>query len=336
MANSDCHLFLGPEAGEKHDVTAEIKKRFIQAVYNGSPPASPNIEESSFYASDTPGAEIAAFLGNGSLFADARVIWVKNAHLLKKQDAESIAASLTPKPENTLVFFVSDELKVEKALENAIDKKNTRIFWELSEEKKPQWLRNFWRREGFGITDDAIELLLEMIENNTDALRRECTYLAIFLKNEVKNGAAPTVDAATVEKHLTHTRSESAFTLFSAIACADLTKSLEILHTLLAAQEAPPAIFAGLLWCYRKFRDYCRLAQKGQTGNSFELQKIGIRHPKAKEDYQRAYKNFGAAYAEHFIALTAEYDLLLRTEGGQLKEILMDLYIYHVMADRAA
>jgi DNA polymerase-3 subunit delta len=126
---------------------------------------------------------------------------------------------------------------------------------------------------------------------------------------------------------------DSAFTLFSAIAAGDLQKSLEILHALLAAQESPVSIFAGLGWNYHKFRDYCGLYEKGLAGNDFELKKIGITTPKAKKDYPLAFKNYGHA-ASRFISITSEFDMLLRAEGSALKETLMDVYLHRIMRER--
>ena len=339
MTAGESYLFLGPEIGEKNDAIAKIKINFLSAVYGGAVPQKPAVEESSFYAGETPASEIAAFLFTGSLFSDARIIYIKNVNIFKKADADNLGAYIKNPAENTLVFMTTDETKAEKALEQAFSGKNKQVFWELFENRKAGWVRNFWLREGFNITDDGIDILLEMIENNTDALRRECSRLMFFLKTAAEpanepqaGGRAPIrVDAAAVEKYLSHNKTESAFSLFSTIAAGDLAKSLEILRTLIAAQESPITIFAGLLWSYRHFRDYCALCERGLASNDFELKKIGISNPKAKKDYPAAYRTYGPSAADKFLAITAEFDLLLRTEGNQLKEILMDLYIYKII-----
>ena len=343
MTAGECYLFLGPEIGEKNDTIAEIKMRFLSAVYGGTLPQNPAVEESSFYAGETSASDIAAFLFTGSLFSDARIIYIKNVNIFKKADADNLGAYIKNPAENTLVFMTADETKADKALEQAFNSKNKRVFWELFDSQKSKWMRNFWMREGFSITDDGIGILLEMIENNTDALRRECSRLMFFLKTAVERTNEPhtgaqaggrmpiRVDAGTIEKYLSHNKSESAFSLFSTIAAGDLAKSLEILHTLIAAQESSVTIFAGLLWSYRHFRDYCGLCERGLASNDFELKKIGISSLKAKKDYPAAYKIYGPAAADKFISITAEFDLLLRTEGNPLKEILMDLYLYKVI-----
>ena len=339
MAAGECYLFLGPEIGKKNDAIADMKARFLSAVYGGAVPQNPSVEASSFYAGETPSSDIAAFLFTGSLFSDARIIYIKNVNIFKKADVDNLVVYIKNPAENTLVFMTSDESKADKALEQAFDGKKRCVFWELFESEKPRWVRDLWKREGFVITDDGVDILLEMIENNTDALRRECSRLMFFLKTAAEpanepqaGGRAPIrVDAAAVEKYLSHNKTESAFSLFSTIAAGDLAKSLEILRTLIAAQESPIAIFSGLLWSYRHFLDYCGLHERGLASNDFELKKIGISNPKAKKDYPAAYRTYGPAAADKFLAITAEFDLLLRTEGSQFKEILMDLYVYKII-----
>jgi DNA polymerase-3 subunit delta len=333
MAAGESYLFLGPEAGEKEDMIAETKMRYLSRVYGGDIPQNPNVEVTSFYPGETPILEISAFLSTGSLFSDARIIYIKNCDTFKKTDAENIAAYMKMPVENTALFLTSDETRADKSLENAAGK-NKRVFWELQDRQKPQYVRNYWQKRGWELTDDAVELLLEMIENNTAELRKESERLIGFLSADKGNEKSFTVDGALLEKYLSHTRSESPFTLFSAISEGDLSKSLEILRALLAAKNEPIGIFAGLLWSYRKFNEYSKLREKGIAENETELRKIGITTMKAKKEFPQAYKVYGAGAAERFLALTAEYDMLLRSEGGAMEDVLMDLYLCKLMRRR--
>jgi DNA polymerase-3 subunit delta len=132
-------------------------------------------------------------------------------------------------------------------------------------------------------------------------------------------------NADDVEKWLSHTREESAFTLFSRIATGDLIKSVEILRTLLAAKESPQSIIAGLCWCFRKLRDYYALVSRG-INDEFEFKKIGLSSAKARKDYASAAdRNLDAGRC---LALAAEYDLLIRSTGTATEGVLMDMLIY--------
>ena len=316
MAAGFCRLFLGPELGKKQDALNEIR----QSLCRGTRPP----EETSFYAGETGVFEMVDTLRNGDLFAESRLFLIKNAEAIKKKEEIELLVSYmaAPRDDTGLIFF-SENTSLSKELEKGVSREDRKVFYELFENQKTEWVAGFFRREGFSIDSDAVETILELVENNTEALKRDCSRLLLFLDN------AKTIGAGDVEHWLSHTREESSFSLFSRIAAGDFPKALESLHTLLAAREAFPLIFGGLVSCFRKLRDYLSLAGSGRL-NDFELRKIGISFPKARDDYARAARRYDPAGAEACIGLTAEYDILLRSSGAALEAILMDLYLYKI------
>jgi DNA polymerase-3 subunit delta len=313
------YIFLGPETGKKQDAIEEIKKKSA-AVSGDGPP-----EETVFYAGETPLVEIANAVQNHSLFAQSRLFIVKNAEQIKKkEDAVLIASCMREFESGTALILISDEFKLAAGLDDCVPKENRRVFYELFENEKSEWLRSFFKREGYRIDPDGIDVILEMVENNTDALRRECSRLMLFLPKDRP------ATAADIEKWLSHNREESAFTLFSRIAAGDTSKAVESLHTLLAAKESAQSILAALAWCFRKLRGYLALARNGEP-NSFELKKIGLSSPKARDDYAAASRRYQTAAVDACLALTAEYDILTRASGTALEAVLMDVYLIKII-----
>ena len=315
----NAYIFLGPELGKKQDEVDSIK----QKITNG--------ETTVFYAGETPVSEIADTIQNESLFFDKRLIIIKNAEALKKKDEiELLVSCIENIDQNTTIILLSDEIKLAAALDDAVPKNNRKIFYELFEREKSEWLKQFFKREGFSIDKDCIAVILEMVENNTEALRRECSRLVCFLPRNKEQGESQ-VKTEDVEKWLSHNREESAWTLFSRIAAGDLSKALESLSVMLAAKESAQSILAGLSWCFRKLGDYLSLLESGDANNSFELKKIGLSSPKAKDDYAAAARRYNIESAEACLALTAEYDNLLRSPVGVMERVLMDRYILKVI-----
>ncbi|MDR2534816.1 MAG: DNA polymerase III subunit delta [Treponema sp.] len=318
MAKGSCFLFLGPEIGEKQDAIAEIRSRLCKQSGRAY------VEETSFYAGETPVSTMVSVLQNASLFADTRLILIKSAEVLKKkEEIELLGAYLAHPQDDTTLILISEAVSLAKALETPVPSGNKRIFWELFENRKIDWVRSFFKRPGYQINEDGIERILEMVENNTEALRQECSRLMLFL------GKDRTITGEDVEKWLSHTREESAFTLFSRIAEGDLAKSLTTLHTLLMAKESPPAILAGLVWCFRKLRDYDALVESGEA-DDLEFKKIGLGSSKSRKDYEQASRRYNARAADACLALTAEFDILVRSSGTGLETILMDFYLYKI------
>jgi len=304
------YIFLGPELGKKQDAVNAIKNKNKDA------------EVSVFYAGETPPGEIADTLLNISLFSSSRIVIVKNADLIKKKDEIELLVSCIGTPgENTTLILLSDEIKLASGLEDAVPKDRKQIFYEMFEREKNEWVRQFFYREGFNIDKDCVDAILEMVENNTDALKRECSRLVFFLPK------GRPVTREDIEKWLSHNREESAFTLFSRIASGDLSKALESTAVMLAAKESAQGIMAGLAWCFRKLTDYLTLQETGNSNNNFELKKIGLSAPKVRDDYIAASRRYNKEDVQACLALCAQYDILLRSPAAAFEKLLMDRYI---------
>ncbi|MCL2832326.1 MAG: DNA polymerase III subunit delta [Treponema sp.] len=314
---SPCLLFLGPELGEKQTALEELVKSL-----------GPSAEKTVYYAGETPAGQMVSAMRNGSLFADNRLFIIKSAENFKKKDELDLLAAYMASPaHNTVLVLISVENSISKVLEKPPAVK--RVFYELSDQKKSEWVKNFFNSEGMNLTSDGVLTILEMVENNTAALQRECARLIMFFKKGDEIGPAE------AEKWLSHTREESVFTLFSRIAANDFERSLQSLRILLAAGTEPQTIFAGLLWCFRKLRSYINLKNQNIT-DEWEFKKIGIIAPQARRDYSSASRYYNYAGAEALISLTAEYDYKIRKSNTFPKHILMDEYLYKIHSEAAA
>ncbi|MCL2128182.1 MAG: DNA polymerase III subunit delta, partial [Treponema sp.] len=172
-ANTGGYIFLGPEIGKKQDAIDGIRKRLSA---NGPP------EEWVFYAGDTPAGQIAGVVQNHSLFAQSRLFIIKNADQIKKNDeAALIASCINGLEPSSVLILVSDEFRIASGLDGAVPGENRKVFYELFENEKSEWVRSFFRRAGRGIDQDGVDTILELVENNTEALRRECSRLVFFL-----------------------------------------------------------------------------------------------------------------------------------------------------------
>ena len=314
---NSCFLFLGSEIGEKKAALDELRKNLST---NYKSPA----EETVYYAGEIPTGDIISNLQNSSLFADSRLFLIKNAENIKKKEDIDLFASYIISPQSdTVLVFISEENSIAKAIEKNIPPGAKRVFYELSDSRKSEWIRDFFYKHGFKISNDSILTILELVENNTEALARECTRLIHFLEKDKD------ISPAEIEKWLSHTKEESAFTLFSRISTGDFIRSLESLRMLLAAKVDPIVIFSGLLWCFKKLRDYLSLKEAG-VRDDFEYRKIGIIAPQAKRDYSSASRIYNTAGVEFCISLTAEYDYKIRSSNTFPKYILMDEYLYKI------
>ncbi len=323
MSKGRCLLFAGPELGERSDALEELKDRLAKEA--GGRTA---LEEHGFYAGETRLGELVSLLRNPSLFSPHRLVILKNAETVKKKEEVELLAGYMANPtDDTVLVLITEETSVDKRLEATLPREGKRIFWELFENRKADWVRSFFRREGLAISDEAVETILELVENNTDALRRECGRLCLFFQK------GSTLQEADVERCLAHTREESAFTLFSRIAEGDLDRALETARALLASKEAPPQILAGLAWCFRRLGDWLSLERAGRLSDG-ELRRAGLASKKAQRDYAAAAKRYDLGAVARCVALLAEYDILFRSTSGAMEYILMELFLYRLIVRR--
>jgi DNA polymerase-3 subunit delta len=265
---------------------------------------------------------IVSSLLNLPLFAQTRLFRVKNIGAIKKDGAKLLASYIKRPAADTVLILEADETKADSELENASGAQK-RVFWEMFEDRKAAWVVNYFRRNGFSASADAAADILELVENNTDALGRACSSIMLLCEGEKR------IDSAHVEKYLTHSREESAFTLFSSLAAGDFQHSAEILHSLTSSGVEGPSLFAGLLWCFRRLRDYHKLKERNSVSD-FEMRKIGLSNPHAKKDYSAASSRCSAASCDMAVSLCAEFDCAVRASGSRTSGVLLDLFLYKV------
>lgn len=306
-------LFTGPEIGERNTAVDQLK---IQAQkVHGDP------EMHTLYAGDTPPGAVISLLQNGALFSSARFVVLRNAELIKKkEDVSQIVAWAAESAgrDDVCLVLISDEIGIDKKIEACVAKNRKRIFWELFEDRKEQWITGFFRKEGFRVEPDAVSTILEMVENNTDALKTACSRLVLFFEKD------HLITEDDIISYLSHNREENAFTLFDALSRNDPEGALSILEKIALSKDSSPVqILAGLTYCFRRLGDWHRLVSRG-VRDEFGLKKAGFSGKKALAQYRRAAEVWNPSAVSAILAILAETDSTMRSTGTAVHRILMD------------
>lgn len=322
MAGTETYLFTGSEAGEKNEAIAQLREAARKK--NGG------IEEYTYYAADVRIEDVVSQLQNASLFSPALFVTLRNAEQIKlKSDIELLISWIQSAcgSANTLVL-VSDENSVDKKIEGAVSSERKKIFWEMFENRKPQWMEQFFRKNGFSISPDAVLRILEMVENNTETLKAECSrFFYCFEKGH-------TVSIDDVENILSHNREENAFTLFDSMA--DCTKnelqrlenSLAILQKIRSTKESSGiSLIAGLSYCFRQLRLWHSLHSQGAPSD-IQLKSSGFSSRRSQEKYARAAKTWPCGAVHSILALLSATDMSIRETGSALEETYLCMLIY--------
>lgn len=312
-------LYTGPEIGERNTAIEQLR---ISAARSGV------LDSHTFYVSDVRIGDIISLLQNGSLFADSRFIVLRNAELIKKkEDVEQIISWISESTNVTdaTLILVSDDNSIDKKIENCVPKEHRKIFWEMFENRKEQWITDFFRKAGYRIEGDAIASILDLVENNTEALKAACSgFLLFFSKDHI------ITEDDTLEI-LAHNREESPFSLFDVLTEGNLAGALDIQRKLSMSKESSPVqTIAGLTWCFRRLEDWHRLMLSGET-DDFSLKKAGFSAKRAVEQYKRAARRWNPASTVQILALLASTDVALRSGGTAIQDYQMELCLYSIV-----
>jgi DNA polymerase-3 subunit delta len=220
---------------------------------------------------------------------------------------------------------MSESIQIDKRLDRAVPKQAKRIFWEMFENQKAGWVKRFFQQRDMRIHDEAVEMLLELVENNTRDLGRECGHLALYL------GKGHAVTEEDVEAFMYHSKEENVFTLFDRLASAEFEGSLEVLQKILQSRESGGVqLLAGLLWQFRRLRTYQRLRRE-QYSVQEACGKAGIRGKRNQRTYATAAEHYTLPDLERIVMLIARYDALLRTVRTEVEPLLLQMFLYYCL-----
>lgn len=312
------YLYTGPEFGEREEA--------INTIKNAQKKQFGTIDEHLFYLLETPFTEVMTILQSGTLFSDGVCIVCKNAELIKtKDDIQMISDWLENAEESSILILVSDEVTVDAKLEKLIPPSNRKKFWEMFDDKKLPWVMSFFSKNGYRIESDAAQLILDMVENNTQALKNECSRFFVCFPKDHE------ITEDDVESILTHNREENAFTLFNEIADSSenanvrFEKGLFILQKIrLSKDSSSVMIIAGLTSCFRKLILWHKQGESAINGKLMQKQ------------YRSAAKVWTIGQATAILADLASTDMEIRSGGTQMEDVLLQKLLYEIVIKKGA
>lgn len=319
MTKGQVYLLLGPETGEKEDFIAVIRQE-IKKIHKEPP------EETRIYPFETTVSDMVTDLRTGSLFGAPRLVLLKGLEEIKKKEDLSLLSQYCEKPSpGTVLVLLSDEVSADSAIKNKVPKENQKIFWELFEDRKRAWVISFLKNQSQTIENGALELLLSLVENNTQELKEVCGKLSSFFSIGYK------ITEDDIDAYIYHSKEENAFSLFTPLSERNLSGALEILRKILLGNDSEIIpLFAGMLWQFRRL-----LSLKRLTESNYSLQegftRLGITSKRQQKIYGTGTSNYSLSELEEIIPLLAEYDLAVRSIKSEMQLLLVQLFLYQVI-----
>lgn len=324
------YLYTGPEFGQRNDAVDQIKQN-LQKKFG-------EIDNHLFYLIESPFSQVMTILQSGTLFSNGVCVVCKNAELIKKkEDLEMLSQWVENPSESSVLILVSDEISVDSKLEKLVPSENRKKFWEMFDSDKLPWVKNYFKQNGFTIDSDAASLILELIENNTQALRNECSrFFVLFAKDH-------TITEDDVESVLSHTREESPFTLFNQMSQPSeapqkrLEKSLEILQKIRLSKESNSvALIAGFSSCFRKLVLWHEISGGSYEPDELTCKTNGFASKIMRRQYKNAAQIWTTGQATAVLAILASTDMEIRSNGTALEDVMLQKMLYEIILKRGA
>ncbi|HVO40121.1 MAG TPA: DNA polymerase III subunit delta, partial [Spirochaetia bacterium] len=302
------HLLLGPEEGEKAAFIDTIRNSL--AARFKEPP-----EITRFYGGEARMADVVLCLRNQTLFSRHRMVLLMGVEEVKR--AEEVRLLLdyleAPAADATLVLVAGGfASEVDRRIVAAVPKDRQKIFWELFENQKQGWIMNFFRQRKITVDADAVDYILDMVENNTREMRSECERLALFF------GEGASIGLAEAEQYIFHSKEENVFTLFDRLCDRELASAEEVLDKILLSREAEATqIASGLLVQFRRLSGLKRLlAENYETAEAFS--RLRITSKRSQKTYLEGSRRFSSSELSSIRLLLADFDERFRTIRADL------------------
>ncbi len=223
------YFFPGPEVGRKQARIDEIHRNITNKDH-----AEPECHH--IYPYDNKITDVISLLQNGSLFSSRRLVVFSDVHALSAADIKSISRYIDAPTADAILVLTTDQAPGSRTypfkLAAAIPKKkdNIEVFWEMFEKDKRGWVTKFFRDKNIQIDSEAVDVLLDVTEGTTDALKEACERLTFASKNQI--------DLDDVDKVLEHDRGETVYSLFNRFCRRDFGGTLEAYRTMLHSDPA--------------------------------------------------------------------------------------------------
>jgi len=291
-------------------VLSDLEKEFNQTIVYGK---DSNVLTLMSYAKRFP------------MMANYQVLIVKEAQDLEKiEDFQPYMEN--PQPSTILVLcYKYGKLDKRKSLYKAIEKigvtfESARLY----DNKIPDWINEYLRRQKYTITPKAAAMLTEFLGADLGKIVNEIQKLLINIP------AGSEIDETCVEKNIGISKDYNVFELQKALTRRDVLKANQIiLHFAGNLRENPLVKVIPMLYAhFSKILLYHFLTDKSTNAVASAL---GIK-PFFVADYQQAARSFPAGKTVSVISLLHEYDLKAKGvnnastgDGELMKELIFKI-----------
>lgn len=284
------------------------------------PDSKDDFNDNQFYGKQATAELILEAAMTYPVFAEKRLVTVKDAHLLPAAELEQLIPYLqNPVPE-TCLLFIADKIDNRRKFFQQFKKYGTLIeFKPLSAREIPSYIHKVLGQGEVRITSDGLDLFCLMVDGNLHEIHGELDKLLTYI------GTATLIETKDVEAVVSRGRVESVFELGKAVGRGDMAKGLSLVKRLSAAGEAPLKILSLLVRHFRQLWQVRELQVKNRPAP--EIAKVAGVPYFAVDELIRQGKKFSRNDFQRAFELFLETDLAMKSSGANAGALLDNLIL---------
>lgn len=275
-----------------------------------------------YYGNESVGDEMVASAQTLPMFAEWRVVLVKNADRLSAASLEAFMPYVQDPSPTTCLIFQGEKIDQRKKFFAELKKKGELVeFKRLYENQLLPFLRGEAANLGKKLQPAAAEMLLYLSGNNLQELVSQIEKTATYV------GKRDIIEVADVKTVVSDTRVDSVFELANSLGEKNLGKALRNLATLLGDGEAPLLILAVLARHFRQIWKVRELLDKKTQPQ--EIGKLAGINPYFLQGIIKQAKNYAVAELKGVFGKIFDLDFALKSSGGK-PAMLMERFVMEV------
>lgn len=298
--------------GEEQFFRDRVLRQIIDATV---PESARDFNLTVMYGKDVSSRKLAEEVRTYPVFADRRLVVVRDAHQLPAAELEKLAAVLDPPVAESVVVFVADKIDKRRKFFQQFQKNGVLVeFKPLYDNQIPAFINDLLVEQGLRITEAGMTAFCRRTGNNLQEIASELQKLAAFL------GEEKLIDVADVEQVVSQNRHQSVFALTDALGLKQAAEALRVLRELLDEGESPVGVLSMLARHFRQLWKISALLERGVSHQEIPG-RVAV-NPYFARGLIRQARNFSAVEYRDFFRCFVEADLRLKSSGAHPSAIL--------------
>ncbi|OIO73502.1 MAG: DNA polymerase III subunit delta [Elusimicrobia bacterium CG1_02_37_114] len=196
-----------------------------------------NLEKEILYGETLKVDQLVNAVSTATLFADKKLIVIKNAEKIKTKDEKNIAEVLGTSPTvNPLFFLCSEKISKDELRNNPLIRKIAELgevveFRQLYQNEMIEYIVHKVAGRGKTISRSDVQYFIDLTGNNLSEVKNELEKLFLYTKDK------KIINSTDIENCSGYTNQQNLYKLNDAIRIKDKQKALKVLNELIESGE---------------------------------------------------------------------------------------------------